>query len=124
MTPVDQTLFHDPDGAVIGNCMQAAVASILDLPLDDVPHFAAADDWDHLFARWLHDRRMICLQVPILKLPDDMPVLLTGESPRGVSHMVVGLGIGIAHDPHPSRDGLKTIKHAWALVPYLPWEAT
>jgi hypothetical protein len=43
MTPVYQTII-DP-GA--GNCMQAAVASLLSLNLDDVPHFRVMgkDEW-------------------------------------------------------------------------------
>lgn len=44
MTPVDQTILHDPQTGAIGNCMQAAIASLLDLPLDAVPHFAALSE--------------------------------------------------------------------------------
>lgn len=40
MTPVDQAVMHDPDDpdAVPGDCTRAVVASLLDLPLEAVPH--------------------------------------------------------------------------------------
>lgn len=40
MTPVKQRYKHDPENGVWGDCHRAAVASVLDLALDDVPHFA------------------------------------------------------------------------------------
>jgi hypothetical protein len=40
MTPVMQTIHTAPGG----NCFQASVASVLDLPLESVPHFFAASD--------------------------------------------------------------------------------
>lgn len=120
MTPVDQTILHDPDTGAIGNCWQAAVATLLDLPLDDVPHFAAADDFDGLWHWWLHERRMVCMHVGLLDLPNDIPCLLVGTSPRDIAHIVVGIGTRMVHDPHPSRAGLKVTKHAWVICPYLP----
>lgn len=41
MTPIYQTEINDKTG----NCMQAAIASLLDLPLEKVPHFKKANDW-------------------------------------------------------------------------------
>ena len=40
MTPVYQTIIGRGDGnGPLGNCMQAVIASLLDLPLEEVPHF-------------------------------------------------------------------------------------
>ena len=36
---VEQTILHDPEKKNYGNCMQACVASLLNIPLNDVPHF-------------------------------------------------------------------------------------
>ena len=40
MKPVDQTTFGSPHG----NCFQAGVASALELPLEEVPHFCDGDN--------------------------------------------------------------------------------
>lgn len=58
MKPVDQTKFAG-EGAG-GNCVQASLASILNLPLSDVPHFLEVADrpaeWELAFMDWLEER--------------------------------------------------------------------
>lgn len=123
MTPVDQTILHDPQTGAIGNCMQAAIASLLDLAIEDVPHFAALSEEPAevgaALVEWTHKRRMLWLQLDAEMVPDDMPVLFYGKSPRGLPHLVVGVGSKIVHDPHPSREGLTEIEGAWIFCPYL-----
>lgn len=111
-----QTILHDPDTAAIGNCMQAAIATLLGLPLDDVPHFALHDDWDDRFKTWCHERGLIWCAFAVTDIPDWAPCLLTGKSPRGIAHVVVGRGLTTAWDPHPSRDGLTSIESVWVLA--------
>jgi hypothetical protein len=125
MKPVQQTTFAPRvEGASTGNCLAAAIASVLDLPLDAVPNFAAieGDAWWENLQRWLSDRGLGCvcvsLNAPSLDqggwawtLADGQWVLLNGKSPRGDwKHVVVGEvvldGDGTAslqyrHDPHP-----------------------
>lgn len=126
MIPVDQTKFvasPDADPSEMGNCMQAAVASLLELPLDEVPHFAAAtggeDAWwvsllDFLDSRGFWLARMIEPKADALGL-------CAGKSPRGDwEHLVVYRGDALAHDPHPSRDGVTEATEFWYLVPYEP----
>lgn len=48
MTPVSQTVCTFPGG----NCFQACVASVLDLPLYDVPHFMEGSDGWWTQERW------------------------------------------------------------------------
>lgn len=45
MTPVFQTIFSDAKDVNKGNCMQAAIASLFDLPLEDVPSFIKFDSY-------------------------------------------------------------------------------
>ena len=40
MTPADQEFTHDPANGQHGDCMRACIASLLDLPIAAVPHFA------------------------------------------------------------------------------------
>lgn len=118
---VTQTILHDPELGTIGNCMQAAVATLLGLPLGDVPHFAAIEgDWGAAFKAWCLGRQLLWISLGVMDVPDDMPCILCGKSPRGIEHCTVGRGLDTVWDPHPSRDGLTTISEVWVLAPYLP----
>jgi hypothetical protein len=59
MTPVYQTLFNagTVKGELPGNCLQAAIASLLDMRLDDIPHFMSYgdDDWFKRYKEFLHE---------------------------------------------------------------------
>lgn len=112
MTPVDQTLFRG-DGEH-GNCVPACIASILDLPLAEVPHFAAVHGpyfMQHM-REWFENQGMgVCYidadgRDPI-PYPHGVFSIATGKSPRGeFLHSVVWRGRKIYHDPHPSRAGI------------------
>ena len=110
MKPVDQTKFvPDPYDDECGNCLQAAYASILELPLEDVPHFAAipGDDGEWWFAicRFVreHGYATALCDEPI----EGAVGTASGKSPRGdFNHVVVVRGDEMIHDPHPSRAGL------------------
>jgi hypothetical protein len=125
MKPVDQTILHDPESGAVGNCMQAALASILDMDLDDVPHFVqlypdSKECGDAMF-QWLLEGHVLWMQLsPEEPVPADMPCLLYGKSERGLSHVVVGRGRTIIHDPHPSRAGLTEIEGVWVMYRYEP----
>jgi hypothetical protein len=111
MTPIMQTRV-----GYGGNCAQAAVASILDLPLDAVPDLSG-DGWWRVLQTVLNARGLVAVEyrppVPIVASGDGMLALLSGLSPRGLRHMVVGRlawsGWEIAHDPHPDGGGLDRI---------------
>ncbi|MET7944358.1 hypothetical protein [Streptomyces sp. NPDC005302] len=116
--PVTQSILHgDPDGRP-GNCLQAAVASLLELPLQAVPHFLLLDDWWGTvvdFCR-LHG-------VDVHEQSPDEPCaygMAFGFSERGVRHAVCWIDGRIAHDPHPSRRGLVTLTELIAFHPVQP----
>lgn len=131
MTPLTQTILacpkrndgHDADGNP-GDCFRTAVASLLDLDPDTVPHFATygEDAWWDEARSWAQSRGgdFIYLPVPIpedwREWWDDMRdrldhVILDGPSPRGpFNHVVIGTtDLVTVHDPHPSRAGLSSI---------------
>lgn len=121
MIPVDQTTFHDPEKATSGNCMQAAVASLMGLNLKEVPNFVEVCSGEshamyELFRRWLDEYGL-----DMLSLPGAWSIrsfyLGVGPSPRGVHHMVVLNDGELAHDPHPSRAGLLRVERCYVLVP-------
>ncbi|MBK8896638.1 MAG: hypothetical protein IPN66_05310 [Candidatus Competibacteraceae bacterium] len=39
MNPTRQTILHDKEAGLFGNCLQATLASLLHMPIDEVPHF-------------------------------------------------------------------------------------
>lgn len=126
--PVHQTLFGGITAppAERGNCYPACLATILGLPLKQVPHFWAdhelvADGWEAIrtwlgsiggysvvtyswsdFRDYLSHWRMVV---------GDSACIFSGRSPRGeFEHAVVGriteTGWELVHDPHPSGAGL------------------
>jgi hypothetical protein len=142
MRRITQTLLGPGDGyphsgLVPGNCMQAAIASMLDLDLAAVPHFALFEDWRRALHMWARPYGWDTLSLgegPHVQgwtltggarldradLPD--PLLLLGTSPRGTDHAVVGTRYKrCVWDPHPSRVGLSEVR--W-FVPFLPVETS
>jgi hypothetical protein len=118
MTPVDQEFLHDPPKQN-GDCLRAIVASLLDLPLSEVPHFCAEGDGEGWFLRlglWLQARGL-CV-VPLLG-PQciDAFHIAAGPSRRGVRHAVVMRNGRVVHDPHPTREGIESVDQAFLFVP-------
>lgn len=116
MTPATQTILFEEGSVVQGNCLQAAVATILDLPLEAVPHFAQfGRRWFDALAMYASSQgRQI---VKHQSAPADQVVLAFGDSPRGVRHAVVWQDAAMLHDPHPSHAGLVGAPDEfWALV--------
>ncbi len=127
MIPVEQTILHDPDNGIYGDCFRCAVASILEVPALAVPHFmnypwkegdSDGGRWYPEFCRWLKLRGLTYLELTIatdLKPEEwfasiaaegfDTYHTLSGRSPRAL-HTVVGRNGLVVHDPHPSKDGL------------------
>lgn len=121
MTPVFQNIKHDPLNGLWGNCHQAALASILDLPLEAVPHIAhEATDGDII---WEREREFLKTQglIPVhTAWEDDLKrvfkclkafnpgvyYLLSGTSKNGTGHIVVALDDRIVHDPSPESFGI------------------
>lgn len=121
MIKVDQTMFGFPGG----NCLSASLASLLEISIDDTPHFFMDPNdlrWWGQLAEWLKPRGFYPV---LLKLGDEWKPsglhLLSGKSPRGdFLHSVVADGEEIIHDPHPSRDGILSRVDVIVLVPTNP----
>lgn len=120
MITIDQTIFEDGKG----NCLAACVASVLELPIDEVPNFAEMGFFEGLY-RWLEGRNLRPITVRFSEAKhcasaffeySDEPLIMWGDSPRFANgghrkmHAVVGApdgyGLKLIHDPHPSREGL------------------
>lgn len=115
MKPVDQQFVHDPANGQHGDCMRACIASLLELPIADVPHFAQLDadgKGDFWFAVTAfcrsHGFAFVTVRGQFVWAEDAIYHIIAGPSPRGngTHHAVVGLNGRIHFDPHPSRAGL------------------
>lgn len=114
---VDQQFMHNESSK--GDCFRACLATILELPIQKVPHFALLDFAPDVSVS------MQCAQAWLeangyemwMGIDDGerpLPLcIVNGLSPRGIKHAVVGdTATGeIIHDPHPSRSGLTTIEN-------------
>lgn len=127
MKPVTQQFIHKPEANQYGDCQRAVIASLLELPIDEVPHFLqeaqgdASAYWEGI-QRFLRPHGYAYLVVPYRSGSaffgiDDEPIYheISGPSPRGngVFHAVVGCNGQIAFDPHPDRTGLAGDPSEW-----------
>lgn len=112
MKPIKQTVLTDRDAnpPVIGNCFQACVASLLELPICEVPHFCDCNSWPMNFHRWLEARGLTSVQFSQQDLDGRSGFwgyhIIAGPSPRHGRHGVIGYNGEIVFDPHPSNEGL------------------
>jgi hypothetical protein len=105
-----------------GDCFNACVSSILDIPLEQIDYYRSDDTWYADFQNWLAPRGLAYVEIgnvmptPFYRFP--LPVLAIGggPSPRGVEggHACVielrGWQKVVVHDPHPSGAGIEEIK--------------
>ena len=113
MKPVDQTDF----GPETGNCFAASIASIMEIPLADVPNLDP-NNWFDEFNKWLYDYGYFAMYFSNLRNKADRDELehitnnviceASVESPRfpGVMHSVVFHKGAVIHDPHPDKTSM------------------
>lgn len=128
MIPVYQQFKHDPANRVYGDCMRASLASVMNLPIEKVPHFAR-DTWCeaqqectgfwHAVEVFLNDRDLHYVLIHVtaessdevanfirnvgLQNPD-VYYLAGVRSKRDINHMVVCIDGEVVHDPYPSEE--------------------
>ncbi len=121
MTPQKQLFTHDPKAGVWGDCQRAAIASLLDRRLEDVPHFfdggvdtAVADK---RMDDWLAMLNLKMIFVPFNgELPEILALqkrfmpglhyMLVGKSQTGAAHVVVCKDDAIIFDPSLTDAGI------------------
>lgn len=121
---IDQTRFGKPHG----NCFQACLATVLGVDLEDVPNWNsykddsddAITDWFQPYQAWAHSLGFHLLMIRFEEggLPK-IPMIATGNSPRGLNHSVVVIGDFLYHDPHPSRHGLLEDGKPWEYIVFV-----
>lgn len=126
MTPQKQQFTCEPDWNQHGDCKRAVIASLLDLPIEDVPHFLQEAEGDPE-AFWLGIQSFLRERgFAFLSIRDkaghafwgnDQPIYheISGPSPRadGRYHSVVGCDGEVFFDPHPDGTGLAEPRSDW-----------
>lgn len=126
MRPVRQTILHDPKNGMYGNCVQATIASLMELKIEEVPHFCDGPNpknWNKSLNEWLRSFGLSYFMVnPDINWRTSFPGVnnlyheIFGPSPRdpiNTYHSVVGCNGKIVFDPHPSDDGLSGSIEDW-----------
>jgi hypothetical protein len=131
-----QFIYQTLHGTKIGNCLQAVWASLLRLPLEEVPHFVLHDNWQEIEEAFLakhgYVNGMYLVNTKLdskkewigteYELPEELPLSVsinglfnaTVYSPKyyPVAHaVIVDKNYNIIHDPNPSY---KTITYPMA----------
>lgn len=119
MKPVDQT-----EDGFWGPCLRACVASLLELPIEEVPDFAAdhGSRWFRELVRWGERKslHMVCVATETLITnvhPNNLYWIAIGDSVRKHRHSVICQSNVLVHDPHPSRAGLVQLEDALIVIP-------
>jgi hypothetical protein len=102
-----------------GNCTEAAVASILGIPLEEVPTFydGTPGSQELNMEEFFNARGLqMCMQRPDCYYAD-VVLLAAGPAARGCSHMVLMRNGELEHDPHPSDAGLLSVDCYYVLIP-------
>lgn len=116
-------LGHNPKEGVYGDCFRTALANLLDLDRDEVPHFMDGGNRpDNVWPtvnKWLNVRGLHLVAIAFQCELNDLFVmmkrinpgviyLLAGSSERGVVHQVIACDDKIIQDPHPSGIGVSS----------------
>lgn len=124
MIPVYQTMSVGNDGQ--GNCFNACIASILELPLREVARIHPRDEpyWG-AWKSWLAGRGLALNKHSPARPPKGYSIA-SGRSTRrypeghakageNIHHAVVCFDGEVVHDPFPARGGFSDISHYWTL---------
>lgn len=107
MKPVEQTIMGEPHG----DCLRACVASILELPIEQVPNFQQEDGNIHWYDRWQGWLAQFNLGWLSWQYDQAVPwfppgyAIVGADSPRGpFKHAIVVYDGKIVWDPSPMRE--------------------
>jgi hypothetical protein len=144
MIPVTQTkvVVKDSKGnqVVYGNCYAAAIASLLELPITEVPNvetlfkvndllwiqvmdaFLAAQGYELMTNDWFkvfHDGRYGVddgRRFQMMQYCENKFYLVSGPSIRWVKHICIYKNGSLVHDPHPTKEGLTALEDFQELI--------
>lgn len=127
---IKQQIMHG--GEENGDCLRAAVASLMKLPLGEVPHFCSRENeakgWVELMQEWFAARGYAVCELQygdwVHSVLPGAYYLLSGRSPRFPDeyHVVIAQEGQVVHDPHPDDSGVlePTNDMPWLVMLFIP----
>lgn len=136
MIPTKQTVLHNPAEGHFGNCFTAVLASLLHLPIDQVPHFYDARDtkdtqWLARVNEWLRPYGLgyVEIDASLTALMSEIKLQevhheICGNTSRYAEtlHSCVAIDGKVAFDPHPDDSGLTKPRALGMFVALRPWD--
>lgn len=120
MNGVTQRFLTSGADPIPGDCLSAAVATVLELPLDAVPHFALFRGYGDLaLTMWADVHGHVAIRSYTDQVPDERSVVIGTTRTNGY-HAVVGEHGAITWDPTPGGDGLFHIEEVITFAPKIP----
>lgn len=130
-------------GSPYGNCVEAVIATVVGIPIEEVPDLRSALDLrgvngsmvdrvmqyrEGALRRWLAEHHGLWwvsgpavhggpLLPPAEWQSEPLVWIASGPSPRGLQHVVLFVDDRMAWDPHPDRSGLIRVE-SWGI--FLP----
>lgn len=134
-----QLFLHDPENGIYGDCMRTAVACLLGIPADYIPHFNDRSDGrdddtvTRMYNNWMRSRGLACITTYYQGTEDletvqinanmhsfGLPYMLSGTSRTGVDHVVICHKGKIIWDPSKTDAGIVgPLKSGLWLIEYL-----
>lgn len=132
MIATKQTILHDPENGIHGNCFSAVLASLLHLKIEDVPVFINPNSWRNELNQWLRQYGLAYVELGDFKDYIEANSIVglwhetAGTTTRfdDVLHACVGKDCEVVFDPHPNATGLKEITGTGVFISLRPWEYT
>ena len=131
MIQVKQTILHDPDNGIHGNCLSAFLASLLHLDINSIPIFSNPETWLVELNAWLKDFGLAYMVLTNLETyARDCGISglwheIYGSTVRSadILHACVGKDGKLEFDPHPDGTGLVEPLGFGVFIILEPWKA-
>lgn len=116
MKQVYQTIFTDEKNGIAGNCLQAAIACILELDINEVPHFVQIYDNEYYYHMdmWLNEKGYETINEGYVS--KDEHYIAVGKSPRFEhgTHCCIYKAGEFVFDVHPKGGGIEGVN--WVII--------
>nr|WP_228857592.1 hypothetical protein [Pseudomonas syringae] len=109
-----------------GNCMRAALASIFEIGIDEIPSFEemARGEWGDAFKQWLFEIGYTLVDTKADPRLDDFYLAIGSAGEKDTTHCVVYYNGELAHDPYPAAElvngssgGIRDARRFWYFLP-------
>jgi hypothetical protein len=130
MKPTKQTVLHEPLNNRRGNCLSAVLASLLHIPIEDVPLFVTPETWVKDLNAWLRPFGLAYCLIEDFECQIDAYGIeglwheVSGNTTRNkeVKHSCVAKDGAFVFDPHPDDSGLTKVTRHGFFIALRPWQ--